>query len=209
VARYLTDFERADALYRESAEVRHEIGDPWGLLLCIEGLAAVAAMRGNFQRAARLSGACAAQRQTLGAPLTPDEQEDFEETRLAAAKALGSDAFEREWQAGQALGLDEALALALESYTDSAASPAPSSSALSPSSRTLPAGQLSRRERQVAGLVATGLTNREIAERLVLSERTIDAHVEHIRNKLGVRSRALIATWAEAQGLRAPQSEGE
>ena len=53
-------------------------------------------------------------------------------------------------------------------------------------------------EREVAGLVASGLTNRQIAARLVVSERTVDAHVEHIRTKLGVRSRAQIAAWMVA-----------
>jgi non-specific serine/threonine protein kinase len=60
---------------------------------------------------------------------------------------------------------------------------------------------LSEREREVAGLVAQGLTSREIAERLVLGERTVETHVDHIRAKLGVRSRAQIATWAVERGL--------
>ena len=58
---------------------------------------------------------------------------------------------------------------------------------------------LSRREREVAALVAEGLTNREIAERLFISERTADGHLEHIREKLGVNSRAQVAAWFVAQ----------
>jgi predicted ATPase/DNA-binding CsgD family transcriptional regulator len=58
--------------------------------------------------------------------------------------------------------------------------------------------QLSRREKQVAQLVADGLTNREIAERLVVSERTAEYHVEQIRNKLGFHSRRDIAPWLRA-----------
>src|SRR2546423_11900210 len=58
---------------------------------------------------------------------------------------------------------------------------------------------LSRREREVADLVAQGLTNREIAERLVISERTAEGHVEQIRNKLGFHSRTQIAGWVERQ----------
>lgn len=54
---------------------------------------------------------------------------------------------------------------------------------------------LTRREREVAALVAEGLTNRQIAERLFISERTADGHLEHIREKLGVSSRASIAAW--------------
>jgi DNA-binding CsgD family transcriptional regulator len=55
---------------------------------------------------------------------------------------------------------------------------------------------LTARERQVALLIAEGLTNGEIAARLKMAERTADAHVEHIRNKLGLRTRSQIAVWA-------------
>jgi len=65
------------------------------------------------------------------------------------------------------------------------------------------ASALSRREREVAILVATGLTNRQIAERLFIAERTAEGHVERIRNKLDVRSRTEVATWAVEHGLMA------
>src|SRR5712671_968514 len=60
--------------------------------------------------------------------------------------------------------------------------------------------RLSRRELEVARLVAQGLTNREIATRLFISERTVDGHLEHIREKLGVSSRAQVAAWVVRQG---------
>ncbi len=63
------------------------------------------------------------------------------------------------------------------------------------------ASALTSRERQVAGLIAEGLTSREIADRLHVSERTIDAHADHIRTKLGLRSRAEIAAWATRNGF--------
>ena len=59
---------------------------------------------------------------------------------------------------------------------------------------------LTKREREVAVFVAEGLTNRDIADRLVISDRTVETHVEHIRNKLGVRSRAQVATWTVTVG---------
>ena len=64
-----------------------------------------------------------------------------------------------------------------------------------PSLRRPPSMQLTDRQRQVAVLVADGLTNREIGERLVISERSAEGHVERIRIRLGVRSRAQIAAW--------------
>lgn len=66
---------------------------------------------------------------------------------------------------------------------------------------------ISRRQAEVASLVAQGLTNAQIALRLTVSERTAEWHVEELRNKLGFTSRAQVAAWAARQGLEAaPQS---
>lgn len=62
-------------------------------------------------------------------------------------------------------------------------------------------GALSKRELEVAGLVAVGLTNREIAKKLFIAERTAEGHVERIRDKLNVRSRTEVATWMVRAGM--------
>jgi DNA-binding CsgD family transcriptional regulator len=62
-------------------------------------------------------------------------------------------------------------------------------------------GGLTERERQVAGLIARGISNREIAKTLVVSERTVETHVGNILSKLGFDSRAQIAAWATRTGL--------
>jgi DNA-binding NarL/FixJ family response regulator len=62
-------------------------------------------------------------------------------------------------------------------------------------------GPRSAREREVAALVAEGLTDRQIAERLVITEGTAGVHVGHILNKLGFHARAQIARWATQHGL--------
>lgn len=69
--------------------------------------------------------------------------------------------------------------------------------------KTAPA-KLSRREREVAKLVAEGLTSKEIGQRLFISERTAEGHVEQIRNKLGFRTRSQIAAWVASDGSSAP-----
>jgi len=63
---------------------------------------------------------------------------------------------------------------------------------------------LTRRELEVAALVAQGLTNRAIAERMFISERTVDGHLEHIREKLGVSTRTQVATWYAARPPAGP-----
>src|SRR5207247_10693854 len=60
---------------------------------------------------------------------------------------------------------------------------------------------LSPREREVAALVASGLSHREIGKRLFIAERTAEGHLEQIRNKLGFHSRAEVAAWAVSRGL--------
>lgn len=84
--------------------------------------------------------------------------------------------------------LDEAIAYAL---ADAEAVP----------SEDAKLNNLTRREREVASLIAQGLTNREIASRLVIAERTADAHVEHILGKTGFGLRTRIAAWAVQTGL--------
>src|ERR1700730_8322252 len=83
-----------------------------------------------------------------------------------------------------------------------------SSRCYAPSRILVVAPSLTRREREVAILVAQGLTNREIATRLFISERTAESHVEQIRGKLGFHSRVQIATWmaAELSGGGGPAS---
>jgi DNA-binding CsgD family transcriptional regulator len=62
--------------------------------------------------------------------------------------------------------------------------------------------ELTLREREVAARIAEGLSNREIAQRLVISETTVEVHVKHILSKLGFRSRAQVAVWAAARAQR-------
>jgi DNA-binding NarL/FixJ family response regulator len=62
-------------------------------------------------------------------------------------------------------------------------------------------GQLSRREVEVVHLVMGGMTNREIAQKLFIAERTAEGHLERIRGKLGVRSRTEVAIWAAKHGI--------
>lgn len=67
--------------------------------------------------------------------------------------------------------------------------------------RSGPASPITRRELEIAQLIAGGLSNKEIARKLFLSERTVDNHVQHLLNKLNFHSRAQIAAWVERQGL--------
>ncbi len=60
--------------------------------------------------------------------------------------------------------------------------------------------RLTRREREVAALIGEGLSNKQIAARLVISQRTAESHVEHILAKLGLTARTQIASWFATRG---------
>jgi len=170
--------EEARAAFADAVAVFREVGSEIPIARVLRGLAELAARRGDPEAALRTLGAAEEMRARQG-DTWPARAESGD---LAdAARRLGgrADALRAE---GQRMGVDAALALAL-------ADPR----------RTKPG--LSDREREVAGLVAEGLTSAEIARRLVISERTAENHVEHILVKLGVRSRAQIARWAVEQGL--------
>jgi non-specific serine/threonine protein kinase len=171
------ELERADALLRESLAVLEDQRDPWFVSRSLETLAAITAARGEHRRAARLFGAGEALRARVGAAVLPFYRADYERGVADTRAALGEPACAQEWAAGRALQLPAALAYALEPST-----PRPD--------------PLSPRERQVLGLVAQGLSNRAIAEALVITEKTAEAHVGSILRKLNLSTRAQAAVWA-------------
>lgn len=101
--------------------------------------------------------------------------------------ALGDKAFDKAFRHGQTLAQEEVLAVALGEE--------PPSAPPSPATAT----PLTRREREVADLIAQGLSNKQIAAALVISQRTAEGHVERIMVKLGLNSRTKVATWVLAQ----------
>ena len=122
-----------------------------------------------------------------------------------ARNALGGEGVEAAWQAGTALTAEQAVKMALAPAlpaprSEAASPPLPPTLALEPPDLPDP---LTAREREVVGLVARGLTNRQIAEALVVSERTAEWHVANTLSKLGLSTRAQLAVWA-AQRLGDP-----
>jgi DNA-binding NarL/FixJ family response regulator len=126
---------------------------------------------------------------------------------------LGESADTQARTEGRAMSFEQAVGYALATT----ALAEPGSAATAPGSATAASAQcqslsgnaevarLTPREQEVAVLVADGHTNREIAEALVLSERTVDSHVRNIMGKLAVGSRAQIAAWTVEQRLGGPR----
>ncbi|MDI9979420.1 protein kinase [Rhodococcus sp. IEGM 1307] len=173
---------------RQGLRLNRLTGDLRGTAWCMQTLAWIAADMHQPRRAAVLMGAAATLRETMGSPTVsfPDMASYQHEAERQVRKSLGARVFDSEIRHGAAATFEDATAYALgEQPPDKASDSA--------------APALTRREQQVADLVAQGMTNREIAAKLVISQRTAQGHVEHILAKLGFTSRAQIAAWVVEQ----------
>jgi predicted ATPase/DNA-binding CsgD family transcriptional regulator len=184
---------RAKPQFGENLALSKVRGDRGTLLMSLEGLACVAGAEGEDLRAARLFGAAEALMGVIGYRLVPQERAVLEPYRASVRTRLGEAAWEKSLAEGGALGLDQATEYAL-SKERSSKHFSPTQSAVS-STPEHPAG-LSSREVEVLGLVAEGLTNAQVAERLFLSPRTVQRHLNSIYHKLGVSSRTAATRFA-------------
>jgi non-specific serine/threonine protein kinase len=173
---------------REVLRLKQPFGDRLGMAMSMEMLAWAAADEGRHDHAAVLMGAVAAALESVGGSLfnhlLADHDACVEQTRAE----LGEESYARSFREGADLSFDEAVSLALgrrrPEGADGDGTAAPAA-----------ADRLSKRETEIAGLVADGLTNREIAERLFMSQRTAEGHVARILRKLGFTTREQIKAW--------------
>ncbi|MFG3259910.1 ATP-binding protein [Streptomyces sp. NPDC048172] len=181
--------ESADDL-SQALRLKHELGDPAGTGYALSGLAWLAAADERFERTAWLQGAASARWVSVGssARLTETMERFDQHVREVARTALGGTRYALLRRRGADCPLADTVAYALDEPLVPARP------------RQAPQDALTRREREVAALVSEGLSNRQIAERLVISKRTVDAHLEHILAKFGASSRTEIAARLAAGG---------
>ena len=179
------DHQRADALLREAIALRASNGTHLAFVIGALGWCAEAA--GQHERAAGLLGAAHGVWLLSGARAaeTNPFQPFNEQCASRARERLGEPGFTAAFDAAASGSLDDAISFALGEKPVKSRVVA----------RHAAPGGLTRREREIAGLVAEGLSNRAIAARLVIAQRTAETHVENILAKLGFTSRAQIAAW--------------
>jgi DNA-binding CsgD family transcriptional regulator len=172
------------------------MGNRVGIAQCLEKLARCALIRGHLSSAARLLGSCTVLFSAIGVTPPPDRDPA---TDVASLKPRLSPAeFARAWEAGQVLSPEDAAAEAFALAVDLAGEG--NVEAPTEAEPSAPLG-LTRREREVLTLVAEGLTNAQIAERLFLSPKTVSSHLVSVFGKLGVTSRASATRFAIEHGL--------
>jgi predicted ATPase/DNA-binding CsgD family transcriptional regulator/DNA-binding XRE family transcriptional regulator len=194
----LGDEARAAALASEAlqltAELDHQIALAWGAYVAVR----VSAERVPADDLVRLLGAADAMRTTASLRLSPYQQARYDEMVAVVRATLGEDAFAAGWATGRALALEDVVQAALDALTaDSRRATEDAQQA----PRRREAGLLSPREQEVLQLVAEGLTNKEIAEQLVVSESTARFHVGSLLNKFGADNRTQAVAHARHRGL--------
>jgi non-specific serine/threonine protein kinase len=177
----------AAASVRAALAIMRQSDDPIGVALCLDALAWIAASRDETARSLTLLAAADRAWATIPAPLPPGLRPHHEKALGVARKALPAAGYRAAFAKGSTMGQAEAIAFALGE------SPRPGSAAREGGPR------LTRREQDVAALVARGMSNSQIAATLVISVRTVETHVQHIMDKLGCSTRAQIAAWSAAQ----------
>jgi non-specific serine/threonine protein kinase len=190
------DYRRGITLLNESIELSQELGDKWLMMDCLENLAGGAMVQGQPLVAARLWGAAAVLREALGAPMSQAEHQRFERAQAHVHAPLN----EAAWQEGRAMSVERVVAYAKQIMSDLHQVANPSALHPSPGTSHYPSG-LTEREVKVLRLVAQGLTDKEVAEHLIISPRTVHAHLQSIYGKLSVSSRTAAARFAIDHGL--------
>lgn len=188
------DWPRAHSFELECLAAQGEFNDQNCAASCVETLSWIAAGSGRNEEAARLAGVAHTVRSQFGGTLFSHFDEDHKRCQEQVRCSLGEQVYTEAFNQGTRLSLEDMAGLLL-GHTASRSS----------AESNEPTGQLTKREREVATLVAQGMTNKQIAQALVISQRTADSHIEHILTKLGFASRSQIAAIiAEAQTAHRP-----
>ena len=188
----------ARPLLAEALRIYTQVNDPRGVAQCLDALAYIASEEAHYETAARLIGGGAALRMRVAARPPDTELARNSAVERTLAQALGPEDADRLIHAGWTMPVQQAtdLAMAVASGATPADPDRPGQVPLTP------------RERQVAALVASGRTNRQIGRMLGISEKTAEVHLHHVMSKLDVRSRAGVAAWAVTHHLPAQARPG-
>jgi non-specific serine/threonine protein kinase len=190
------DLPEASTNVREALRLKGALHDLPGIAWCVELLAWVVTAEDDPQHAAVLFGIGDRGWEQVGGRQRVDEL--CSQRKLQVRDALGKRAFDAAVTQGRRFALDEALGYALGEKTTASRGTA-GGCATTPAALDL--AQLTRREREVAALVAQGMSNKDIAAKLVIARRTAENHIQNILTKLGLTSRTQIAAWI----IAAPQ----
>ena len=184
------DYKEMNKLIGESLDVRMETGDRGGIAWCLEKLAEAKSEHSFYEPAVIIFGAAFALRASVGSAMDAADRPDYERLITMLRNKLGIVGYEAAWTEGQTMTLDQVIKFAL-------ANPELTENEISLKEKY---GGLTEREREAARLITQGKSNREIANEMTVSVKTVETYVTRILNKLGFDSRVQIATWMVEKG---------
>ena len=212
VAMDLGAIEQARRHLTRSLRLSHATGARISVARGLEAFAALAGHESRPELAVQVAAAATALRETAGLP--PLAGARTERYLAPARRLLGDAAVARLWASGRAMTSEAAVALALDLPTPAAAGDGESPALTVAGSyqvASAPPSSLTHREHQIATLVASGRSNKAIADELSISPTTAARHVANIMAKLGFNSRTQIAAWIaeKPQGTGPPDGLAE
>ena len=193
VAHHQGDDSRALGLFLEGLEIFVVQGDQRGIAECLVGVAMATLGLGHPRHAARMFGAGEALLESIGSSPWPTNVGAVQQARRGQRADGGRRILGEAWAAGATMGPAHALSYVRE-LADSVE--------FAQQARRRPNSHFAHpREQEIAVLLARGFSNRQLAERLVITEQTAETHVKRILGKLGLHSRHQVAEWALRAGL--------
>jgi len=196
VTSYQGDYTQAQFLYRESLAIAEGLDDKWLIAACLQGLIGVALARGQPAWAARLWGTAEGIRESLGVPIPFVERATYEQIVNSLYTQLGKTAFMAAWKEGRMMTPGQVLAAQgpVNPPTEPAQRAEKAGTAATPISPL--SAKLTVREVEVLRMLAMGLTDTQVAEKLVISRRTVNAHLTSIYSKINVSTRSAATRYA-------------
>lgn len=190
------EMDRARELLREGLVLSHRVGKRWHVIAALEGLAGEATARKQWQRAAQLFGAVESLAAASGVIIHPADQVVDGRYLSTIQAQIGQTAFVSAYESGKNLSVEQVIAEGLEDGDFTV----PRNDGPDTATPHLAVG-LTAREAEVLRLIAEGLSDREIANRLSLSPRTVGGYVTKLLTKLNLDSRTAAAVYAVRHNL--------
>jgi predicted ATPase/DNA-binding CsgD family transcriptional regulator/predicted negative regulator of RcsB-dependent stress response len=192
VALVQNDVNRSRTSFTEGLKLSQKLGAKEAVLQTLEGLACIAGTLGEPRRAATLLGAVQALQEATGLQQEPSVHALEDAYLLAALPRPDEESWVAAFEEGRAMMYEEVVEYALSEDE-------PIQPTLEEPPASTRAATLTPREREIAGLVTRGLTNRQIASELSISEHTAATHVRRVLKKVGLQSRSQVGSWLTGQ----------
>ncbi|MEM8535433.1 MAG: tetratricopeptide repeat protein [Chloroflexota bacterium] len=193
---HLGQMQQSVACFTDTLAAQDKNGEHQGITYqCLNGLARISCIYGEYILATRLFATVTHLLEKGSHKMTVLDQQDFDNSLALAKEQLHPEDFDAAWQSGYALSTEQAIAEALN--VASLVQPPTHDH----TEQVLSVAALTKRESDVLRLVARGFTNRAVAEQLVISPRTVNAHLNAIYTKIGISSRYAAIRFAIERGI--------